>query len=115
MRDASFDDPAGRKVVDQAPDRPREARIAIIPAGIAHWAGFHAAARHLGENLLPEGPERLDRRTGLRLAKLRVKLRFPMGVAQIGFHRALADVAQPARQHGTEINRLAHERGERPL
>jgi hypothetical protein len=60
-------------------------------------------------------PERLDRRTGLRLAKLRVKLRFPMGVAQIGFHRALADVAQPARQHGTEINRLAHERGERTL
>ena len=52
-----------------------------MEAGIVHWAGFHAAARHLGENLLPEGPERLDRRTGLRLAKLRVKLRFPMGVA----------------------------------
>jgi hypothetical protein len=41
----------------------------------------HAAARHLGENLLPEGPERLDRRTWLRFAKLRVKIRFPVGVA----------------------------------
>jgi hypothetical protein len=95
VRDASSDDLVGRKVVDQAPDRPRETRI----AGIAHWAGFHAAARHLGENLLPAGLERLDRRTELRLAKLTVKLRFPMGAAKIGFHRALAEVAQPARHH----------------
>ena len=81
MRDASFDDLAGRKVVDQAPNRPCEARIAVIPAGIAHGAGFHAAARHLGENLIPERPERLDRRARLWLAKLRVKLYLPVWVA----------------------------------
>jgi hypothetical protein len=115
VRDTSVDNLPCRKVVDQAPDRPRKTRIAIIPAGIAHGAGSHAAPRHLGENLLPEGPERLDRRTRLRFAKLRVKLRFLVGVAKIGFHRALAEITRPARQHVVEINRMAHERGERPL
>jgi hypothetical protein len=68
-------------VVDQAPDRPRDARIAVIPDGVAHRAGFHPPARHLDENLLSKGPECLDRCTRPRLANVRVQVSFPMRIA----------------------------------